>query len=78
MPVQPMDGRTPVALADPSDIKPGDWMHDLGTLRQVDTIDTIGTVHVVHFRYQEGVPHLARGICSGVDVTVWRARHVQA
>jgi hypothetical protein len=71
--IQSLDSRQPVILDDPSEIRPGDWIHDLGTLRQVDYVDSIGTVHIVHFRFQEGVPHLALGASSGVPVTVWRA-----
>lgn len=71
--IQPPETRRPVKLDDPGGIKPGDWIHDLGTLHQVDHVDSIDTVHVVHFRFQAGVPHLARGFSSsGGPVTVWR------
>jgi len=72
MAVQTFDSRQPVALTDPSEIKPGDWLEDLATLRQVESVDSIGTLHVVHFLYQDGIPTLARGIASGTALTVWR------
>ena len=41
MDIQTFDMRQPVALDDPSGIKPDDWLEDLGTLRQVDYVDTL-------------------------------------
>ena len=71
--VTTFDGRYPATLEGPSQIRSGDWLHDLGTLRQVDHVDSIDTVHVVRFRFQAGVPHLARGFSSsGGPVNVWR------
>jgi hypothetical protein len=78
MGIQTFDTRQPVALDDPSGIKPDDWLEDLGTLRQVDYVDTLGvvvgqgTLTIVHFKPQEGVPNLLRGIASGRALTVWR------
>lgn len=75
---QTFDTRQPVALEDPSGIKPDDWLEDLGTLRQVDYVDTLsvgfgpGTLTIVHFKPQEGVPNLSRGIASGRSLTAWR------
>lgn len=75
---QPLDGRQAV-IVDPSEIKPGDWMSDLGTLRQIDYVDTLGVrtgpgvVHIVHFKHQQGVSNLVRGISEGTSLTVWRA-----
>jgi hypothetical protein len=64
---------------DPSGIKPGDWLADLGTLRQIEYVDTIGlaigagVVHIVHFVRQDGVENLARGFSDGASLTVWRS-----
>lgn len=61
-------------LVDPSEIRPGDWLHDLGTLRQVETIDTLGAIYILHFVEQPGVQNRALGI-SGTNanhLTVWR------
>jgi len=67
-------------LVDPSEIRPGDWLHDLGTLRQVENIDTLGakagsgTIYILHFVEQPGVQNRALGI-SGTNashLTIWR------
>jgi hypothetical protein len=66
-------------LPDAGRIKPGDWIADLGTLRQVKYVDSIGLavgtgfIHIVHFVEQSGVENLARGFSNGASVTVWRA-----
>jgi hypothetical protein len=78
MEIQTFDTRQPVALEDPSGIKPDDWLEDSGTLRQVDCVDTMsvrigpGTLTLVHFKPQRGVPNLVRGIAGGRSLTVWR------
>lgn len=78
MGVQTFDTHRPVALEDPSGIKPDDWLEDLGTLRQVDYVDSLsvrfgpGTLTIVHFKPQDGVPNLPRGIAGGRSLTVWR------
>ncbi len=78
MGIQTFDTRQAVALEDPSGIKPNDWLEDLGTLRQVDYVDTLsvrigpGTLTLVHFKPQDGVPNLLRGIAGGRSLTVWR------
>jgi hypothetical protein len=78
MAIQAFDGRSPVALEDPSTIKPDDWLEDLGTLRQVEYVETLsvkigpGTLTIVHFKPQKGVENLARGIAGGRSLTVWR------
>ena len=67
------------ALDDPKSIKAGDWLADLGTLRQVEYVDTIGlavgagVVHIVHFVQQDGVENLVRGFLDGASLTVWRS-----
>ena len=74
--IQTFDDRLPVILGDPSGIKPDDWLHDLGTLRQVEYVDMLGlglsVVHIVHFRPQRGVENLVRGISQGTGLIVWR------
>ena len=78
MAIQAFDGRSPVALEDANGIKPDDWLEDLGTLRQVDYVDTLGVkvgpgmLTIVHFKPQEGIENLARGISGGRSLTVWR------
>lgn len=70
--------RRQAVIVDPSEIKPGDWMTENGVLRQIDYVDTIsvrtgpGVVHIVHFKHQDGVPNLVRGISEGADVAVFR------
>ena len=67
-------------LVDACEIRPGDWLHDLGTLRRVETIDTLGvragsgTVYILHFVEQPGVQNRALGISgsSTGKLTVWR------
>ena len=79
--LQTFDGRQQVVLDHPGQIQPGDWLPDLGTLRQVKSVDTIGVgagdsagvVHILHFFPQRGVSNLARGISGGTrELTVWR------
>lgn len=69
-------------LVDPNEIRPGDWLHDLGTLRQVESIDTIGgnggpgTLYILHFVEQPGVHNRALGLSGSApgQLTIWRAR----
>jgi hypothetical protein len=74
---QTFDQRRPVIVG-PSEIRPGDWLHDLGTLRQVDVIDTISVrtaaslVHLIHFVAQPGVKNLVLGLTDLASVPVWR------
>lgn len=66
-------------LPDAGHIKPGDWIADLGTLRQVKYVDSIGLavstgfIHIVHFVEQSGIENLARGFSTDASVAVWRA-----
>lgn len=54
----------------PGEIRPGDWLRDLGTLRQVDFVDAISVAQgpellfILHFVPQQGVPTLALGMSS--------------
>jgi hypothetical protein len=76
--IHAFDQRRPIIVG-PSEIRPDDWMEDLGTLRQVDYVDTLGVrtgsdaVHLIHFKHQQGVPDLVRGIPAGApSMAVWR------
>jgi hypothetical protein len=63
----------------PDDIRPGDWLRDLGTLRQVVSVETLPAmastqrIFVVHFEPVPDVDDLALGIPASVMVTLWRA-----
>ena len=72
------DHRQPV-IVHPSEIKPGDWLCDLGTLRQVASVDAMslqtgpGMIHILHFVPQSGVANRALGFSTHADeVTIWR------
>jgi len=63
----------------PAEIGPGDWLRDLGTLRQVESVDAIGDVtspgmiYIIHFVVQPGAANKALGISSRrPSVIVWR------
>jgi len=66
-------------LDDPRAIMPGDWIVDLRTLRQVESVDMIdsaageGAVHIVHFVHQDGIEDKVRGFSDGASLTVWRS-----
>ena len=63
----------------PDEIRPGDWLRDLGTLRQVVSMEELpaagssGRMFVVRFASISGVKDLALGIPGTVTVTIWRA-----
>jgi hypothetical protein len=68
-------------LVGPGEIRPGDWLRDLGTLRQVESIDTLGvsgggpgTLYILHFVEQPGVHNRALGLSSSSPshLTIWR------
>ena len=76
--IQTFDDRHPI-IVHPSEIKPGDWLSDLGTLRQVVSVDAMslrkgsGMLHIVHFEPQPGVANTALGFSTQADeITVWR------
>jgi hypothetical protein len=63
----------------PAEIRPGDWLRDLDTLRQVESVDAIGVaegpgmIYIIHFVAQPEVANKALGISSQrPEVTVWR------
>jgi hypothetical protein len=64
--------------AAPAEIRPGDWLRDLGTLRQVESVYAIGDaagsgmIYIIHFVAQPGVANKPLGISSQrPPVTVW-------
>ena len=62
----------------PSEIRVGDWMRDLGRLRQVKCIELVeenvppSTMYTIYFADQldEGYPTL--GVREVIPVTIWR------
>lgn len=75
--IQAFDGRRQVILR-PDEIRSGDWLRDLGTLRQVVSMEELpavggaGQLFVLHFALVAGVEDLVLTIPSTVVVTVWR------
>ena len=63
----------------PDQIRPGDWLRDLGTLRKVESVETLpaigstGRIFVAYFVSVPGVKDLPLGIPNDVTVTIWRA-----
>lgn len=66
-------------LDDSTDIMLGDWIVDIGTLRQVGAVDMIDravgerAVHIAHFVHQGGVENKAHGFSDDASLTVWRS-----
>lgn len=75
--IQAFDHRHPV-IVDPSEIRAGDWMRDLGTLRQVESVeatdDTSTQGKPTSVRFADGVDgwYSTLSVPRGVKVTVWR------
>jgi len=75
--IQVFDSRCPV-IVDPSEIRPGDWLRDLGALRRVESIEEMpyavgsGRVFVIRFVSAPGVEDLVLSIPGTVTVTIWR------
>lgn len=75
MSIQTFDTRQPV-LVDPGEIRAGDWMRDLGRLRQVKSVERIPVPVALGVLVRFG--DNADGVWStlsvpdGVTVTVWR------
>jgi hypothetical protein len=74
--IHTFDGRQAV-LVDPSEIRVGDWMRDLGRLRQVEAVEessdspVAGTL--VRFSDAADGPYTTLSIpAGGITVTVWR------
>ena len=75
--IQTFDRRRPVSVK-PSEIRPEDWLRDLGTLRQVASVEELsatglGRIIVVRFASVPGIEDLALSIPGTVAITVWRA-----
>ena len=59
-----------------AEIRAGDWMRDLGTLRQVESVEkTDGPTQSVSVRFVGGVDgaYATLSVHEGVPVAVWRA-----
>jgi len=73
--IQAFDHRQPV-IVNPSEIRPGDWMRDLGTLRQVESVETTDdqTLPGTLIRFADAVDgqYGTLSVREGVKVTVWR------
>jgi hypothetical protein len=72
--IQVFDQRRPV-FVEPSEIRAGDWMRDLGTLRQVESVETAdGPARGVAVRFVGGVDgaYATLSVHEGVSVAVWR------
>jgi hypothetical protein len=75
--VQTFDSQQPMIM-NPSEIRPGDWMRDLGILRQVEFVEAAedrsmqGTCASI--RFVDGVDgrYGTLSVPEGVKVTVWR------
>lgn len=63
----------------PDKIQVGDWLRDLGTLRQVAAVEALpaigssGRIFVAYFAPVPGIEDLPLGIPESVSVTLWRA-----
>ena len=75
--IQVFDSRCPV-IVDPSEIRPGDWLRDLGALRQVESVEEVhsavgsGRAFVICFVSSPGVEDRPLSIPGTVTVTIWR------
>jgi hypothetical protein len=75
--VQTFDERRQLIVR-PDEIRPGDWLRDLGTLRQVASVEESPSVKVsdrlfvMRFTSAPGVENLALCIPGTVTVTIWR------
>ena len=77
--IQAFDSRRQFIVR-PDQIRKGDWLRDLGMLRQVAAVDVTerpsshDRAFVLRFTETPAVPHLSLSIPSTVEaVTVWRA-----
>jgi hypothetical protein len=74
--IQTFDERRPV-IVELSEIRAGDWMRDLGTLRQVESVEEADDpcAQGVCVRFVDGVDgrYATLNVKHGVAVTVWRA-----
>jgi len=76
--VQTFDSRQPM-IVNPSEIRPGDWVRDLGKLRMVESVETTseriapGIAANVRFVDDEDGRYGTLSVPEGIEVTVWRA-----
>lgn len=69
----------------PSEIRPGDWMRDLGRLRQVETIERVGdgtsrtedetnakALYVIRFADEPHGAFATLGLWEAIAATIWR------
>ncbi|HTJ71452.1 MAG TPA: hypothetical protein VL551_28175 [Actinospica sp.] len=59
-------------IVGPTEVRPGDWLRDLGTLRRVEAVETSGSG--VSIRFAGGVDgqFATLSVPGDVPVTVWR------
>lgn len=71
--IQAFDQRHPT-IVEPSEIRPGDFMRDLGTLRRVESVETPADTRSVSVRFEGGIDGLygTLSVPGDVPVTVWR------
>lgn len=75
--IQTFDSRRQVIVC-PGEIRPGDWLRDLGALREVTSVKespdagSPGRIFVVHFTSAPGIEDLVLSIPDTVTVTIWR------
>jgi hypothetical protein len=73
--IQAFDSRSPVLL-DPAEIQVGDWMRDIGRLRQVEAVEKADSHtlngYLVRFSDAADDTYATLSIPAGITVTVWR------
>ena len=77
--IQAFDNRRQYIVG-PDEIRPGDWLRDLGTLRQIASVEEQSAtgserIRVVRFESTPDVEDLALTIPDAVTVTIWRATY---
>ena len=73
--IQTFDGRRHAVLVDPSEIRAGDYMRDLGRLRLVEAVEASAVAGSILVRFADDVDgtFATLSVPDGVTVTVWRA-----
>ena len=76
--IETFDGRRQLMVR-PDEIREGDWLRDVGTLRQVVSVEAAAwpfgsdQAYLLRFAEASGLPHLSLSIPAAVEtVTVWR------
>lgn len=69
--IQAFDQRHPIIVG-PTEIQPGDWLRDLGTLRRVETVEQSGAAVSVRFAGGVDGQFATLSVPEDVPVTVWR------